>query len=207
MNSRRVQADGLAPYGEPDSRRSDSRALIDLKADGSFRHGHELFQLLPGPDDDRRAKFDELFGGPPREPEAADRRSARWTSPLHPGRHRRNHAADRRATSHAQTGHEQPGHGRRRRAQLRGERARSCARAPSRTSGFSRRQAMRAARSARRCSCGINSSIGRGPSMASTTTRRRHCWGPLFATRRSQPSSIEWERAIDVTTAKTSSSR
>ena len=55
VNSGEYKLMGLAPYGRPVVCRRDRRHLIDLKSDGSFRLDMRLFQLLPGPDDDRPA--------------------------------------------------------------------------------------------------------------------------------------------------------
>ena len=55
VNSGEYKVMGLAPYGEPRYRDLILQNLIDVKDDGSFRHGHVLLQLLPGPDHDERA--------------------------------------------------------------------------------------------------------------------------------------------------------
>jgi len=68
VNSGEYKVMGLAPYGEPKYARLILDHLIDLKDDGSFRLDPSYFDFradvgLPN------ARFDALFGGPPREPE------------------------------------------------------------------------------------------------------------------------------------------
>src|SRR4051812_48815998 len=60
---------GLAPYGEPIFADKIRDRLLDWKADGSFWLNLEYFDFLRGVSM-TNAKFDELFGGPPRSPEA-----------------------------------------------------------------------------------------------------------------------------------------
>ena len=60
---------GLAPYGEPKYAKLILDNLIDLKADGSFRLNLDYFEYCTGLTM-TNAKFDALFGGPPRQPEA-----------------------------------------------------------------------------------------------------------------------------------------
>ena len=80
VNSGEYKLMGLAPYGEPSYVDLILEKLIDLKDDGSFRHGHVVLQLLPGPDDDvdevRRA-----LRRPAAQARDADHRSATWISP------------------------------------------------------------------------------------------------------------------------------
>jgi carbamoyltransferase len=69
VNSGEYKLMGLAPYGEPRYVDLICDNLIELNEDGSFRLNLEYFGYI---DSNRmtNAKFDELFGGPPRTPEA-----------------------------------------------------------------------------------------------------------------------------------------
>jgi carbamoyltransferase len=69
VNSAEYKVMGLAPYGEGTFTQRILDELIDLKDDGSFRMNMDYFGYL---DDVQmtNARFDELFGGPPRQPEA-----------------------------------------------------------------------------------------------------------------------------------------
>ncbi len=69
VNSGEYKVMGLAPYGEPKYRDSILSELIDLKQDGSFRLNLRYFDFMAGLTMTNRA-FDQLFGGPPRKPEA-----------------------------------------------------------------------------------------------------------------------------------------
>jgi carbamoyltransferase len=69
VNSAEYKVMGLAPYGEPRYVQQIYDHLIDLKADGSFRMNMDYFAYghglrMTG------AKFDALFGGPPRAQES-----------------------------------------------------------------------------------------------------------------------------------------
>ena len=69
VNSGEYKLMGLAPYGEPRFTTQILEHLLDLKADGSFRMDMSYFNYcqgltMTGP------KFDKLFEGPPRRPEA-----------------------------------------------------------------------------------------------------------------------------------------
>ena len=69
VNSGEYKLMGLAPYGEGLYTDRIRETLLDLKEDGSFRLNMDYFGYL----DDRQMtneRFAELFGGPPREPEA-----------------------------------------------------------------------------------------------------------------------------------------
>lgn len=68
VNSGEYKVMGLAPYGEPKFRDLILEKLIDLKEDGSFRMDMNYFDYASGLRM-TNARFDELFGGPPREPE------------------------------------------------------------------------------------------------------------------------------------------
>ncbi|HEX3276153.1 MAG TPA: carbamoyltransferase [Gemmatimonadales bacterium] len=68
VNSGEYKVMGLAPYGEPRYVELMLRELIDLREDGSFTLNQKYFNYLGGLTMTSRA-FDELFGGPPRQPE------------------------------------------------------------------------------------------------------------------------------------------
>ncbi len=68
VNSGEYKVMGLAPYGEPKFARTIFDNLIDLKADGSFRLDLDYFDYCTGLTM-TNARFDKLFGGPPRQPE------------------------------------------------------------------------------------------------------------------------------------------
>jgi carbamoyltransferase len=68
VNSGEYKVMGLAPYGSPKYRDLILKHLIDLKEDGSFRLDLSYFDYCVGLRM-TTGKFDELFGGPPREPE------------------------------------------------------------------------------------------------------------------------------------------
>ena len=69
VNSAEYKVMGLAPYGEPTYVSAIYDNLIDLKEDGSFRMNMEYFDYCAGLTM-TGAKFDRLFGGPPRKPES-----------------------------------------------------------------------------------------------------------------------------------------
>ncbi len=69
VNSGEYKLMGLAPYGEPKYVDVILRELIDLKADGSFRLNMKYFNYGVGLTM-TNARFDRLFGGPPRKPES-----------------------------------------------------------------------------------------------------------------------------------------
>ena len=60
---------GLAPYGDPKYADAIKEHLLDLKEDGSFRLDMSYFSYCTGLTM-TNAKFDDLFGGPPREAES-----------------------------------------------------------------------------------------------------------------------------------------
>ena len=69
VNSAEYKLMGLAPYGEGRYTQTILDELLDLRPDGSFRLNMDYFAYL----DDLvmvTEKFDELFDGPPRQPEA-----------------------------------------------------------------------------------------------------------------------------------------
>jgi carbamoyltransferase len=65
VNSGEYKVMGLAPYGEPEFAGLILDNLIDLKDDGSFRLDQSYFDYCTGLRM-TNAKFDALFGGPPR---------------------------------------------------------------------------------------------------------------------------------------------
>ncbi|MGH6610356.1 MAG: carbamoyltransferase family protein, partial [Burkholderiaceae bacterium] len=69
VNSGEYKVMGLAPYGQPKYTAQIFEHLIDLKPDGSFRLNLDYFDYCTGLTM-TNSKFDELFGGPPRKPEA-----------------------------------------------------------------------------------------------------------------------------------------
>jgi carbamoyltransferase len=70
INSGEYKLMGLAPYGEPKYREAIYQNLLDLKPDGSFWLNLDYFDFLRGTSMFNR-RFEELFEGPPRLPEAA----------------------------------------------------------------------------------------------------------------------------------------
>ena len=69
VNSGEYKVMGLAPYGEPKYTGTIFDNLIDLKEDGSFRLNLDYFDYCTGLTMTNE-RFDALFGGPPRQPEA-----------------------------------------------------------------------------------------------------------------------------------------
>ena len=69
VNSGEYKLMGLAPYGKPVYQQLITEKLIDIKEDGSFKLQLKYFDYCIGErmTDD---KFNQLFGGPPRRPEA-----------------------------------------------------------------------------------------------------------------------------------------
>ncbi len=67
VNSGEYKVMGLAPYGEPRYAGLITDNLIDIKDDGSFRLDQTYFDYCTGLTM-TNAKFDALFGGPPRGP-------------------------------------------------------------------------------------------------------------------------------------------
>jgi carbamoyltransferase len=68
VNSGEYKVMGLAPYGEPKYAQLIFDHLLDLKHDGSFRLNLGYFDYCTGLRM-TNAKFDELFGGPARDPD------------------------------------------------------------------------------------------------------------------------------------------
>ncbi|MFH0732498.1 MAG: carbamoyltransferase [Candidatus Omnitrophota bacterium] len=69
VNSGEYKLMGLAPYGEPKYVDLILKELVDLKEDGSLKLNLKYFNYCTGLTMTNR-KFDELFGGPPRKPDA-----------------------------------------------------------------------------------------------------------------------------------------
>ena len=69
VNSGEYKVMGLAPYGEPRYVKKIYDHLIDLKPDGTFWLNMDFFSYCTGLTM-TNDKFDRLFGGPPRKPEA-----------------------------------------------------------------------------------------------------------------------------------------
>src|ERR1700693_1404751 len=70
VNSGEYKVMGLAPYGEPRYAQTILDHLVDLKPDGSFRLDQSYFDYCTGLSM-TNARFEALFGGPARAPEAA----------------------------------------------------------------------------------------------------------------------------------------
>jgi carbamoyltransferase len=70
VNSGEYKLMGLAPYGEPKYADTIRRDLIDVKPDGSFRLNLRFFEYTRTMRRLTNDAFDDLFGGPPREPES-----------------------------------------------------------------------------------------------------------------------------------------
>ncbi|MEW6437100.1 MAG: carbamoyltransferase [Pseudomonadota bacterium] len=68
VNSGEYKVMGLAPYGTPKYAQTIFDHLIDVKADGSFRLNLDYFSYCTGLTM-TDARFDALFGGPPRRPD------------------------------------------------------------------------------------------------------------------------------------------
>jgi carbamoyltransferase len=68
VNSGEYKIMGLAPYGVPRFADKIREHLIDVKGDGSYRLNMEYFDYCTGLTM-TNAKFDDLFGGPPRKAE------------------------------------------------------------------------------------------------------------------------------------------
>ncbi|NQU60687.1 MAG: carbamoyltransferase [Rhodospirillales bacterium] len=66
VNSGEYKVMGLAPYGEPKYKYMILDSLMDLKDDGTFRLDQSYFDYCTGLRM-TNAKFDDLFGGPPRQ--------------------------------------------------------------------------------------------------------------------------------------------
>jgi carbamoyltransferase len=69
VNSGEYKLMGLAPYGQPQYVELILDKLLDLKEDGTFRLDMQYFSYCTGLTM-TNSRFDELFGGPPRQPES-----------------------------------------------------------------------------------------------------------------------------------------
>ena len=69
VNSGEYKLMGLAPYGEPKYKSLILDRLLDLKEDGTFKLDMQYFNYCTGLTM-TNAKFDKLFGGPPRKSES-----------------------------------------------------------------------------------------------------------------------------------------
>ena len=69
VNSGEYKVMGLAPYGEPRYAQTILDHLVDVKPDGSFRLDQSYFDYCTGLSM-TNGRFEALFGGPPRSPEA-----------------------------------------------------------------------------------------------------------------------------------------
>ncbi len=137
---------GLAPYGEPKYVDLIYKELIDLKEDGSFRLNQKYFNYLTGLTMTNEA-FNELFGGPPREPES--KLTQREMDLARSVQVVCEEIMLRMArTAHKRTGADEPVPGRRRGAQLRRQRPAAARGTVQATSGSSPLPATPAARSA-----------------------------------------------------------
>ena len=120
VNSGEYKVMGLAPYGEPKYVDLIYDELIDLREDGSFTLNQKYFNYLAGLTMTNGA-FDELFGGPPREPET--KLTQREMDLARSVQEVCEEIMLRMArTAHRETGLDEPLPGRRRRAQLRRQR-------------------------------------------------------------------------------------
>ncbi len=72
VNSGEYKLMGLAPYGRPVHEKTIREHLVDIKPDGSFHLNLEYFDYCTGLTM-TGTKFDDLFGGLPRQPDAAIR--------------------------------------------------------------------------------------------------------------------------------------
>ncbi len=69
VNSGEYKLMGLAPYGRPIYKDLITKHLIDVREDGSFWLDMEYFNYCQGLTM-TNGRFDQLFGGPPRDPES-----------------------------------------------------------------------------------------------------------------------------------------
>lgn len=69
VNSGEYKLMGLAPYGRPRFAEAITEHLVDLSPEGSFQLNMRYFDFLGGHRMTNR-RFDEIFGGPAREPES-----------------------------------------------------------------------------------------------------------------------------------------
>jgi carbamoyltransferase len=120
VNSGEYKMMGLAPYGRPKYVQQILDHLIKIHDDGSIELNMEYFGFLDQPSM-TNDKFAALFDGPPPEVFGLDYKARDGPRALRAGRHRRGAAEDGRLCAAADR-HEEAVPGRRRRAQLRGQR-------------------------------------------------------------------------------------
>ncbi len=192
VNSGEYKLMGLAPYGEPRYADLIRRELIDLKEDGSFRLNLDYFDYIAGLRM-TNARFDSLFGGPPRKPESPITRReldlARSiqlvTEEAMLRLARSAHASDRLGNRSAW-----PAGWRSTAWPMDASRARG----HSSGSGSSRRPAMPAARWGRRCSPGTATWAKSARPMERTTGNPAATWGRSTPTGKSRSSCKRSER-------------
>ena len=178
---------GLAPYGRPVYTDLILEHLIDLKPDGSFWLDMAYFNYCQGLTMTNR-RFHALFGGPPRQPGVAARAAAHGPGRQHPGGDRGGHAPDRPRTSTRGPGMKHLVPGRRRGAELRGQR-------PAAPRGAVRRHldpagGRRRRRRARRGPVRLASAAGQAPRRPTAATPSRGASsGPRFTHRRDRARS------------------
>ena len=85
VNSGEYKVMGLAPYGEPRYLDLIKQKLIDIKDDGTFRLNLDYFDYCTGLTM-TNARFDALFGAPPRKPEAPLTPARNGSGRVGPGR-------------------------------------------------------------------------------------------------------------------------
>ena len=120
VNSGEYKLMGLAPYGRPIYQDLILEQLVDLKSDGSFWLDMSYFNYCQGLTMTNR-RFHHLFGGPPRSPESPLEQRHMDLAASIQSRDRGGRAPDRPPRARPDRD-EAPGLGRRRGAQLRGQR-------------------------------------------------------------------------------------
>ena len=120
VNSGEYKVMGLAPYGEPKYADKIFKHLMDVKPDGSFRLDLSYFNYCTGLTM-TNAKFDDLFGGPPRKPDRAADPASHGPGGVDSGCHRRSRAAFNAIAAEGNR-HPEPVPGGRGGTQLRGKR-------------------------------------------------------------------------------------
>ena len=163
---------GLAPYGEPVYAERILDHLIDLRPDGSFRLDMKLLRLLLRPDDDQPPLRRALRRSAARA-RVGDHPARDGPRRVDPGGHRGDRAAHGPRHAREVTGERDAVPGRRRGAQLRGQRAAAARRAVRAASGSSRRRATRAGRWARPSTSGTRSlgNAAHAPTVCTTGCR------------------------------------
>ena len=178
VNSAEYKVMGLAPYGKPVHFDRIMKEMVHLNEDGSFKLNMKYFSYDYGLHHDER-RLQRVLRRPAAQAGDLDGRARVRHRGLRAEGVRGGRAAD--GALHPQgDGAQQPLHGGRRRAQLRGERPRRPRDARSRTSSCSPRPATRAARSASRTTSTTRShkqprarGAGRTPTSAPSTRTTR----------------------------------